>query len=99
MFPKQSSSTQYLCHSYLSPAFGILDWTKQELENLDINTRKLLTASGSFHSNSNIDRLYCYHKNDGRGLNSIADTFMSRIISLSLHLKMLVVIKGLEAMS
>ena len=44
----------------LSPTFGILDWTKQELENLDIETRKILTASGSFHINSDIDRLYCY---------------------------------------
>ena len=44
----------------LSPTFGILDWTKQELENLDIKTRKILTASGSFHINSDVDRLYCY---------------------------------------
>ena len=71
----------------LSPTFGILDWTKQELENLDIKTRKILTASGSFHINSDVDRLYCYRKNGGRGLNSIVDTFISRIVSLSLHLK------------
>ena len=71
----------------LSPTFGILDWTKQELENLDIKTRKILTASGSFHINSDIGRLYCYRKNGGRGLNSIADTFISRRVSLSLHLK------------
>ena len=71
----------------LSPTFGILDWTKQELENLDIKTRKILTASGSFHINSDIDRLYCHRKNGGIGLNSIADTFISRIVSLSLHLK------------
>ena len=44
----------------LSPTFGILDWPKQELENLDIETRKILTASGSFHINSYIDRLCCY---------------------------------------
>ena len=71
----------------LSPTFGILDWAKQELENLDIKTRKILTASGSFHINSDVDRLYCYRKNGGRGLNSIVDTFISRIVSLSLHLK------------
>ena len=71
----------------LSPTFRILDWTKQELENLDIETRKILTASGSFHINSDVDRLYCYRKNGGRGLNSIVDTFISRIVSLSLHLK------------
>ena len=39
------------------------------------------------HINSDIDRLYCYRKNGGRGLNNINDTFISRIVSLSLHLK------------
>ena len=71
----------------LSPTFGTLDWTKQELENLDIKTRKILENPGSFHINSDVDRLYCYRKNGGRDLNSIVDTFMSRIVSLSLHLK------------
>ena len=41
----------------LTPTFGIIQWTKEELEQLDIKTRKLLTISGSFHKNSNIDRL------------------------------------------
>ena len=72
---------------FLSPTFGILDWTKQELENLDIKTGKILTVSGSFHINRDVDRLYCYRKNGGRGLSSIADTLISRIVSLSLHLK------------
>ena len=71
----------------VSPKFGILDWTKQELENLDIKTGKILTVSGSFHINRDVDRLYCYRKNGGRGLSSIADTLISRIVSLSLHLK------------
>ena len=30
-------------------------------------------------------QIYCYRKNGGRGLNSIADTFISRIMPLSLH--------------
>ena len=71
----------------LSPTLRILDRTKQELENLGINTRKILTASGSFHINCDVDRLYYYRKNGGRGLNSIVDTFISMIVPLSLHLK------------
>ena len=62
----------------LSPLFGISDCSKQQLENLDIKTRKILTASG---------RLYYYCENGGIGLNSIADTFIPGILSLSLHLK------------
>ena len=67
--------------------FGILEWTKQELEDLDIKTRKILTACGSIHINSDIDRLYCYRKYGGIGLNSISDTYVTRIVTLALHLK------------
>ena len=50
-------------------------------------TRKILTACASFHINSDIDRLYCYRKNGGRGLNSISETYVTRIVTLVLHLK------------
>ena len=71
----------------LTPTFGILEWTKQDLDDLDIKTRKILTACASFHINSDIDRLYRYRKYGGRGLNSISDTYVTRIVSLALHLK------------
>lgn len=32
----------------LTPTFGILRWTKEELEGIDIKTRKLLTLLGEF---------------------------------------------------
>ena len=70
----------------LSPTFGILDWSKDELNNIDVKTRKILTGTGSFHRNGDIDRLYCYRKEGGRGLNGATDIYISRIISLSLHL-------------
>ena len=70
----------------LTHTFGILESTKQELEDLGIKTRKLLKACGSFHI-SNIGRLYCYRKYGGKGLNSISDTYMTRIATLALHLK------------
>ena len=50
-------------------------------------TRKILTACASFHINSDIDRLYCYRKNGGRGLNSISETYVTRTVTLALHLK------------
>ena len=70
----------------LTPTFGIIKWTKDELNNIDIKTRKILTRTGSFHRNSDIDRLYCNRDIGGRGINSVADTYASRIVSLSLHL-------------
>ena len=71
----------------LTLTFGILEWTKQELEDLDIKTRKILTACGSFHISSDVDRLYCYRKYGGRWLNSISDTYVTRIVTLALHQK------------
>ena len=72
----------------LSPTFGILNWTKDELEQIDIKTRKLLTVNGSFHVNSDVDRLYTHRTLGGRGLNSAVDTYISRTISLTAHIKM-----------
>ena len=67
--------------------FGILDWTKDEIQNIDIRTRKILTCTGNYHKNSNVDRLYTKREAGGRGLNSIFDEFVTRMISTAEHLK------------
>ena len=71
----------------LSPTFGILNWAKDELEKIDIQTRKLLSLNGSFHVNSDVDRLYTLRSLGGRGLNSVIDIYISRLISLSVYIK------------
>ena len=71
----------------LTPTFGILNWTKDELQDMDVKTRKILTSTGSFHINSDIDRLYSHRSKGGRGLNSLVDIFISRTMSISYHLK------------
>ena len=58
--------------------FGIINWTKEELHNINIKTQKLLTSTGSFHINSDIDRLYSYHNEGGRSLNSLVDIYIQR---------------------
>ena len=70
----------------LTPTFGIIKWTKDELEQMDVKTRKILSCNGSFHVNSDIDRLYTKRDKGGRGLNSIADVYIAKIISNSRHL-------------
>ena len=67
--------------------FGILDWTKDEIQNINIRTRKILTCTGNYHKNSNVDRLYTKREAGGRGLNSIFDVFVTRMISTAEHLK------------
>ena len=71
-----SSYNKYIAHNtfavpVLIPTFGLLNWTIQEIEDIDISTRKILCMTGNFHKNSDIDRLYLERKNGGRGLKSI----------------------------
>ena len=42
----------------INPTIGIIDWTIDKIRQTDINTRKLLTMTGSFHPNSDVDRIY-----------------------------------------
>jgi hypothetical protein len=55
----------------LVPTFGILDWTLEEIRNLDIKTRKILTTTGNFHINSDTDRIYVRWRDGGRGIRSV----------------------------
>ena len=70
----------------LIPTFGLLQWNIKELEDIDIRTRKLLCATGNFHINGDIDRLYLPRTKGGRGLKSAFSTFQVRIITLYKHL-------------
>ena len=87
-----SAYNKYISHNafavaVLIPTFGIFDWTLEEIQAIDIRTRKTLTMTGNFHRNSDIDRLYLHRKNSGRGLKSIKTAFECRIISLKQHLE------------
>ena len=66
--------------------FGILNWTKDEVEAIDVKTRKILTMSGNFHRNSSVPCLYANRSDGGRGMTSVFDMFVSRIISTAKHL-------------
>ena len=65
---------------------GILDWTKEEIRQLDITTRKILNYTGNLHSRSDVNRIYVPRKQGGRGLTSIEDMFVNRIITLADHI-------------
>ena len=67
--------------------FGILNWTKEEVLQIDVKTRKLLTRTGNFHRNSSVDRLYANRTDGGRGLNSVYDNYVIRTIAVTKHLR------------
>ena len=70
----------------ITPTIVIIDWKTDEVRQIDINTRKLLTITGSFDLNSDVDRIYMSIVKGGRGLRSIRTLYQSRIISLRQHL-------------
>ena len=71
----------------VSYTIGILDWTKEELQELDKATRKIMNFTGSLHSCSDIDRIYVPRKQGGCGLTSIEDMYITRTVLIAEHIK------------
>ena len=68
--------------SIITPTFGIIDWTVEELKDIDKRTCKILCMNGSSHPKSDIDRLYIPWHQCGMGLKSVKSLFECRIVSL-----------------
>jgi len=71
--------------SLLRYSAGLISWTKNELCQLDVKTRKLLSLYHAFSINSDVDRLYVPRNQGGRGLLSIADVITKEMTSLQLY--------------
>ena len=69
------------------PTIGILKWTKKEISDLDVITRKILTMTGSFHKAGDTDRLYAHRSKGDRGLRSTEDLYEIRMVGLMEHLE------------
>ena len=52
---------------------GIVDWTKEKLENTDRKTRKLMTINKALHPRACVARLYISRELGGRGMKSVED--------------------------
>ena len=52
---------------------AVLDWTMEEIDQMDRKTRKLLTIYGAFHPKSNANQLNMKRKQGGEGLISFTD--------------------------
>ena len=47
---------------------GIIDWTKEEFQDMDRKIRKIMTLNRCLHPRSSVARLYMKWKEGGRGL-------------------------------
>ena len=55
-----------------------LQWTRDELKQMDQRTRKLMTMHKALHPRDDVDRLYVQRKEGGRGLASIDNSVDAR---------------------
>ena len=49
----------------------ILQWKESELKDVDRESRKTMTKSGTLYQKSDVDRLHIKNKEEGRGLMSV----------------------------
>ena len=75
-----------ITHNSFALTFWILDWSIQDIKDLDTKTRKQLTMSGNFHPNSNIDLLYIQRNLGRRGLRQIQRVFESGLVIIRQYL-------------
>ena len=66
---------------------GIIDWIKNEKDEIDRKTRKMLNMYGGLLPKPNVDRLYLKRENGGRGLISVGDCIINERNSLGLYAK------------
>ena len=86
--PRKVRATNSFCVPVLSYGFGIIPWTKKEVEQFDVKTRKILTSVLSYHPRSAVERLYLPHGAAGRGLTNIEHLFYRKLVTISHHLSM-----------
>ena len=65
---------------------GIIDWTIEEIKEIDVRTRKQLTTTGKFHPNGDVDKLYLPRLQGGRGFKMVPRMFESRVIAIAQYL-------------
>ncbi|XP_067017791.1 uncharacterized protein [Acropora muricata] len=68
-------------------SFNIINWTAEDIKNLDRKTRKLLTKERMHHPKSDVDRIYLPRSLGGRGLIQIETTYKTTTIGLATYLE------------
>jgi hypothetical protein len=63
--------------------FGMIQWTKTELQQSDKKRRQILMANGCVHPKLSIHHLYLHRSKGGHGLTSIKDIHGHECTSLA----------------
>jgi len=70
----------------LNYSFGVVDWPQNEIDKLDVKTRKILTLHKITYRNQCLDRIYLPRKKGGLGLTEINHAHRAAIVSLGQYL-------------
>ena len=70
----------------LTNTVGIIDWTIEEIKEIDVRTRKQLMTTGNFHPNRDVDKLYLPRLQGDRGLKMVARVFENRVVAVAQYL-------------
>ena len=73
-FLKPHQKNKYLAVPRVRYSGPFIEWTREELRQMDQRTRKLLTRHKALHPRDDVYRLYISRKEGRRGLASIEDT-------------------------
>lgn len=71
----------------LEYSFGVIDWTINEIREMDTKTRKQLNIHGMQHPRADVDRLYVPRARGGRGLRQIERTYHSAVFSIGQYIR------------
>ena len=78
---------------------GIVDWTKEELQEMDRKTRKLLTINRALYPQADVNRLYLKRSEGGRGMIGVEDCVTIETNSLMSYIKQHANKKALKAVA
>ena len=67
--------------------FGILKWTRDELETMDQKIRKILYQHKFHHPQSSTHRLYLSQEQGGRGMSGVRDVYQQECSSLAKYIE------------
>ncbi|KAL1457390.1 hypothetical protein WDU94_007628 [Cyamophila willieti] len=68
-------------------SFGIIDWLREDIKNIDRKTRKLLTSGKMHHPKDDVDRLYIKRQDGGRGLLELESMYEMAILGLHAYIQ------------
>ena len=84
--PRKTRATNSFCVLLLSFGFGIVPWNKKEIQQFDVSTRRILSATNNHHPRSAIERIYLPRSAGGVRLVNIENLYNRKLVSLAHHL-------------